>query len=86
MRSASEDEANIHVSPGRLPKREPAGSVSMTWRIAWPTRPVPPVTRITSGIAVRGEEGMDGGGDEGGVDVVSDVDGLNARGGHAPAI
>lgn len=51
LRSPSDDVANIHVSPSFLPKRDPAGSVSITCLIACPMRPVPPVTRITSDIA-----------------------------------
>ena len=47
LRSPSLELANTHVSPGFLPKRELAGSVSMMCLIALPTRPVPPVTKIT---------------------------------------
>lgn len=49
-RSASEDPIKTHFSPGRFPKREPSGSVSMMYWMALPTSPVPPVTRITDMI------------------------------------
>ena len=39
-----------HSSPSRLPKCELAGSVSMTYLMPWPTRPVPPVTRTRTDI------------------------------------
>ena len=47
LRSPSDEEAKTHVSPGFLPNREPWGSVSITCWIAFPTRPVPPVTKMT---------------------------------------
>ena len=47
LRSASDELANIQVSPSRFPNREPSGSVSMICFIAFPTSPVPPVTRTT---------------------------------------
>jgi hypothetical protein len=53
-RSPSPERAKTQVSPARLPKREPSGSVSITCWIAAPTSPLPPVTRITSGIVHEG--------------------------------
>lgn len=53
LKSPSDDDANIHVSPSFLPKRDPAGSVSITYWMALPIRPVPPVTSITSGMMLR---------------------------------
>lgn len=48
LRSPSDEPANIHVSPGSFPKRDPSGSDSMMCLIACPTRPVPPVTSTTA--------------------------------------
>jgi hypothetical protein len=51
-RSPSRELAKIQVSPGFLPKREPSGSVSITYLIAWPTRPLPPVTSTILGMLI----------------------------------
>lgn len=56
LKSPSDEEAKIHVSPGFLPKREPSGSLSMTYLMAWPTRPVPPVTRMTEDMVDREQD------------------------------
>jgi hypothetical protein len=48
LKSPSDELANTQVSPGLFPKRDPSGSVSITCFIACPTRPVPPVTKITA--------------------------------------
>ena len=66
LKSASLDDAKIQVSPGFLPNLEPSGSVSMTYWMALPTRPEPPVTRIVDISATQktmredvvGERGM----------------------------
>ena len=52
FKSPSEERAKIHVSPSFLPNLLPTGSVSMMYLIASPTRPLPPVTRITDGGAM----------------------------------
>ncbi len=55
-RSPSFDVANIQVSFECLPKRDSAGSVSITCLIPCPTRPLPPVTRMTFDMMGGGEE------------------------------
>lgn len=42
----------IQASPGLLPNREPSGSVLIMCSMAFPTRPEPPVTRITSPLVM----------------------------------
>ena len=60
FRSPSLELAKIQVSPGFLPKREPSGSVLITCSMAFPTSPEPPVTRITSPLAMIIKESNDG--------------------------
>jgi hypothetical protein len=50
LRSASRELAKIHFSPGCFPNRDPCGSFSITYSMAFPTRPVPPVTSTTADI------------------------------------
>ena len=52
FRSPSLELAKIQVSPGFFPNREPSGSVLITCSMAFPTRPEPPVTRITSPVVM----------------------------------
>ena len=56
FRSPSLELAKIQVSPGFFPNREPSGSVLITCSMAFPTSPEPPVTRITSPLAMIVEE------------------------------
>jgi hypothetical protein len=51
-KSPSLDVTNTHVSSSRRPNLEPTGSVSMTCCIADPTRPEPPVTRMTDWVCL----------------------------------
>lgn len=57
LRSASRELAKIHFSPGSFPKRDPSGSCSITYSMALPTRPVPPVTSTTAGMVVFSDGG-----------------------------
>lgn len=50
LRSASDDPTKNHSSPSCFPKGEFAGSVSITYLMPCPTRPVPPVTRTLTDI------------------------------------
>lgn len=56
FRSPSLELAKIQVSPGFFPNREPSGSVLITFSMALPTSPEPPVTRITSPLVMIVEE------------------------------
>jgi hypothetical protein len=48
LRSPSDELAKIQVSFGSFPYFEPTGSVSIIYCMAFPTSPVPPVTRTTA--------------------------------------
>ena len=52
LRSPSLELANTQVSPVFFPNLEFSGSVLTTCSMAFPTRPVPPVTRMTVDIVV----------------------------------
>jgi hypothetical protein len=56
LRSPWDEPANIQVSLGLLPNLEFAGSVLIICSIALPTRPVPPVTRMTVAMVVVGSK------------------------------
>ena len=60
LRSPSLELAKTQVSSGLLLKRELGGSELITCSMALPTRPVPPVTRMTVDIVVDGVVEHDG--------------------------
>lgn len=53
LKSASDRLANIQTSFDFFPNLDPSGSVAITCWIAFPTRPVPPVTRTTASICTQ---------------------------------